>query len=231
MIALPFFGLALSLPGSLEQLIFKALAVLGGAAVGGFGAGLAAKLLARLATIKTVPRIPLRITQVLGAVLMGLIVAHFVWGPGGGGGGGGGGWSLFGGSGTGDGGEKTYLTSTTEGSSPKGESVTSTGKSESSADETLRVEVLGTAVQDERWYRIKEHHKVYTLAEIQALVKQRVKTAKPAKPVKKLVIVLYENSPDIAKDQVRKLQEFARDQRLELGQDFPSGNAPKGPVD
>ena len=222
MIAPPVFGFDLFLPGSLEQMIVKVLAVLGGAAVGGIGAGLITKVLARLATTRAVPLLPLRIVRVLGAIAVGLIVARFLWGTGGGGGGGGGGWGLFGGTGSG-GAETTQLTSTTEASSRKEESPGATSKAPATPEETLRVEVLGERVQGDRWYRIEGQSKLLTLAEIQRLVEQRAKTGTP---LRNLVIVVYKNSPAPDKDQVVKLREISRDLGLTPSVEEPLRDAP-----
>src|ERR1700736_1607874 len=54
--------------------LFMALAIAGGAALGGLGSGLLVRLIARASFSRKVPRIPLRIVQVLGATSAGLVV-------------------------------------------------------------------------------------------------------------------------------------------------------------
>ncbi len=81
------------------QWVLRVLAIAGAAAVVGLGAGLVTQGLSRLLTTKPVPRIPLNIIRVLGAVVGGWIAFYVLFGGGLGGFGGGGGWSLFGGGG------------------------------------------------------------------------------------------------------------------------------------
>src|SRR5216684_7787596 len=84
----------------------RILAVVGGVAVGGFGTGWLVKVLARPVTVKKLPTPLLRISRISGGLVVGLIVAAWVFNLGGTGGigGSGGGWWPFGqGSGSGTG--------------------------------------------------------------------------------------------------------------------------------
>ncbi len=93
------FGLDMPAGDVIGQWVLRLLAVAGGAAVGGFGVGLITQGLSRLLTTRPVPRTPLNIVRLLGAVVCGWVVALLVFGGGFGGLGGGGGWGLFGGGG------------------------------------------------------------------------------------------------------------------------------------
>lgn len=80
------------------MLAMRILAVLGGVAVGGYGTGWLIKFLARPFAFKQIPTPLLRISRVMGALVVGLIVAAWVFNLGGTGGigGSGGGWWPFG---------------------------------------------------------------------------------------------------------------------------------------
>jgi len=96
---LPPFALDLPAGDTIGQFVLRVLAVVGGAAVGGFAMGLITQGLSRLVTTRPVPRVPLLIVRVLGAIACGWVVFLLVFGGGLGGLGGGSGWSLFGGAG------------------------------------------------------------------------------------------------------------------------------------
>jgi hypothetical protein len=98
--ALPF-GLDLPTTDSIGQWVLRILAVAGAAAIGGFATGLITQGLSRLLTTRPVPRVPLRIVRVLGAIVCGWVVALLLIG--GVGSGGGGGLWPFGGGGPGGG--------------------------------------------------------------------------------------------------------------------------------
>jgi hypothetical protein len=223
MTTLPVFGFDLVTPGHLEQWLVRILAVLGGAAVGGTGAGLVAQVLTRMVAARSLPRLPLRIIRLLGAVTLGLAMALFLFGVGGGLGGGGTGWGLFGGRGTGSGnGASAHLTGTTEETSRKEPSRTDTGKARVVPEEASRIEVLGEPIQDDRWYRIEGQSERHTLAEVRRLVEQRRKEG----PLRQLVIIVYLNSPDRDKNQVVQLRDLARDLGLTPSVEEPRRDAP-----
>jgi hypothetical protein len=129
---------ALELPSSdlLGQWLLRILAVAGGAAVGGVGIGLITQGLSRLLTTRPIPRVPLRIVRILGAIVCGWIVALLLFGGGLGGLGGGGGWSFGGSGGGGTGKEQPRTTAGT------GETGRESGKAGPGGGLTLRVEVL-----------------------------------------------------------------------------------------
>lgn len=202
-------ALELNTPGSLEQWIIKGLCVIGGAALGGFLAGLVAQVLARLLAGRAVPRVPLTIIRLLGAIVLGWVVALFMFGGGGGGFGGFGGWG-FGGPGGGDTGRGTGKAGSTEHGSTtgKGEEPRDSARSTVPESAALRVEVLG--VSGERVYRVEGEEKTHTLAEVRSLIQERQKKA----PLQRVVIVIYRNSPEESKAQVTELEDLARELRL-----------------
>jgi hypothetical protein len=67
------------------DLLGRVLAVVGGAAVGGFGVGLVLQVLVKLTTAQRLPRWALHLVRLLGAVAAGLFVALWMFGTGGGG--------------------------------------------------------------------------------------------------------------------------------------------------
>jgi hypothetical protein len=121
------------------QWVLRILAIAGAAAVVGFGAGLITQGLSRLLTTRSVPRLPLNIIRILGAVVGGWLAAVLLFGGGPGGFGGGGGWSLFGGAGGGSGatGKAPPAAETGRGETPR-----ETGKASPGEGITLEVEVL-----------------------------------------------------------------------------------------
>jgi hypothetical protein len=203
------FALELNTPGSLEQWVIKGLCVIGGAAVGGFLAGLITQVLARLVSTRAVPRVPLNIIRLLGAIVLGWVVALFMFGGGGDGFGGPGGWLGFGGSG-GDTGQGTGKAGSTEHglTTGKGKGPRDSGKAVVPDAATLRVEVLG--VRGESVYRIEGDTETHTLAEMRTLIQERRKKA----PLQRIVIVIYRNSPEESKAQVTELEGLARELSL-----------------
>ena len=164
--------------GNLGDWLLRGLAVVGAAALGGFGAGLILQIATRLTTTRQVPRPVLRLIRILGAITCGLLVAFALFhagGPGGGGSGSGGGKDA------GQGLHDTSAGKDTPPPQPKGSTPPAA---------ELRVVVLNR--MDGRNYRVEGDAEAHTLDEVQALVKQR-KSQKP--PLQKLVIVLYKDSP------------------------------------
>jgi hypothetical protein len=120
------------------QWVLRILAVAGAAAVIGFGAGLVTQGLSHLLTTKAVPRFPLNIIRILGAVVGGWLAVLLLFGGGPGGFGGGGGWSLFGGGGgSGGTGKEQPASATGRENGPRDTKKTSPGEGV-----TLEVEVL-----------------------------------------------------------------------------------------
>ena len=129
---------ALDLPGGdqIGQWVLRILAVAGAAAVGGLTVGLVTQGLSRLLTTKPVPRIPLNVVRLLGAVVCGWLATLLLFG-GGPGGFGGGGWSLFGGGGSGGTGKEQPPAATGRDGGPR-----ETDKTGPADGVTLEVEVL-----------------------------------------------------------------------------------------
>jgi hypothetical protein len=113
------------------------LSIIGAAAVVGLGAGLVTQGLSRLLTTRPVPRVPLNIIRVLGAVVGGWIAFYLVFGNGLGGFGGGGGLWPFGGGGTGGTAKEQPAAATGRQGEPR-----ETAKTGSAGGLTLEVEVL-----------------------------------------------------------------------------------------
>lgn len=175
--------------------VVKVLAVIGGGVLGGLGSGLLAQLLARAFAMKKLSRWPVLTVRLLGGVICGWLVALWLFGGGGAGIGGMGGWGF--GSGTGKGeSEQTSKVVKKEGEGKKDESTTQTP-----ADETLRIEVLGSDVlkkadQDlSRCYRIdtEEGPRFRTFEEIKEAIRKR---QEKQPPLRRIEIVLYKDSPE-----------------------------------
>jgi hypothetical protein len=200
---------------SLGDWLMPVLAVIGAAAVGGIGVGLIIQISARLLTAKKAPPRLVQVMRVLGAITVGLLVAMILFrsgGPGGGGSGSGGGKDSGKGPMSEDLGKDTAKT--------KDDSKT---KSPTSAAATLRIEVVGSAAGERRHYHVKGDDRPHTLDEVRALLAARLKQQPP---LEKVVIVLYENSPDKDTQIVRSLVDLARDNRLTPDISEPQGKAP-----
>ncbi len=221
--------IAAVLPAVGEQILLaeKILAVVGGAVVGGLVVGLLAQLVTRAFAAQKLPRGPLLVTRLLGAVIGGWIVALWVLGGGGPGFGGQGGWGFGSGSGSG--------AKTTEVAKKDGEGKKTNGETKAPAAETLRIEVLGQGSlqkQDanaSRFYRIDtgDGQRLLTFAEVKELVKKR-QTEQP--PLRRIEIVLYKDSPDERVPIVSQLKVWAGDleggkMKVDISQ--PDADAPR----
>jgi hypothetical protein len=190
--------------------VVKVLAVVGGGVLGGLGLGLLAQLLARAFTTKKLPRWPRLVVQLLGGGICAWLVALWLFGGGGGGIGGTGGWGFGSGPGKGDG-EKT-----TEVARKDSDSTKTSGEAVVPAADTLRIEVLGRAVlpkEDidmQRWYRIdtEEKPRLMTFAEVKETVNGR---QKKQPPLRRIAIVLYNDSPAEDVAVVSQLVAWGRD--------------------
>jgi hypothetical protein len=199
-------------------LVVKVLAVVGGAVLGGLFTGLLVQLLVKALTAQKLPRYPLLIFRVLGAVLCGWLVALFVFGGGGPGLGG------LGGGGFGSGEQKNAAAK--KDLVPKENSDTAKDKPRDKAPEgVLRVEVLtnpaaekvlGKAgVESQRFYRIEgaEANDLLTLDDMKKKIRERLPT------LRRLDIVTREDSPDKDVPRVAELRHWAEDQKLKV--EFP----------
>jgi hypothetical protein len=199
-------------PENLGQLVVKVLAVAGGVLVGGLGLGLLAQVLARTLYGGGVPKWLLQAIRVLGAIAGGWTVALFVFGSGSGSGlgfGGGGGGTGTGKEGATGGGAAPAVTSKEE--APPADTRRESSSAGTEAGGTLRIEVLGEGVKEGRFYRLEGETKARTLEELKDAV-EHVRQEKPG--LKKVEIVLYENSPDRDRPAVTELQRWAKQKEL-----------------
>jgi hypothetical protein len=197
--------------GNLGDWLLRALAVVGGAAVGGVGAGLIVQLSARLATTRQVPRPVLRLMRISGAITCGLLVAYALFrgtGPGGGGSGEGGGK---------DAGKGTHDISVGKEAKSKEQ------PKDSYPPELKTMSVTVLPAKDGRYYRIGDEKQTLTFAEIKDRVAFR---RAQAMPFEKLIIVIYKNSPDQNTQIVQRLKELAQESSVTPEISEPNANAP-----
>jgi hypothetical protein len=199
-------------PTSIDQLgqwVLRGLAVAGGATVGGFGTGILTQFVARLTMARPLPKPAVNILRILGALVAGCLVWMWVFGSGGAGFG-------FGGGGFGLGGHETGAGGTGRGQNAESakEALPINGTDPSAGPEVLRIEVLGDRPEERtHFYRIDggTSRARLNLEELRGRIRERLTQAPP---LKKLVIVLYLDSPDKDKLQVRELQDLALDLKL-----------------
>jgi hypothetical protein len=183
----------------------KVLAIAGGAALGALLVGLLTQLLCRVVTTRKVPRGLLFVIRLLGAVVCGWLVALWVFGGGGGGIGG------PGGSGFGAGAGKGAQQATAEAEKNRAE-----GKRPDDSSAALRVEVLGDAalrrtaagkpVDPDRRYRVEGRDGLLTLSEVEQFIEQQRTKA----GLRRLDVILYNDSPAPNVPYVSRLVEWAR---------------------
>jgi hypothetical protein len=191
--------------GSIDVLV-RCLAVAGAAALGGVVLGLLTQLIVKATTTRKLPPWPLNTVRVLGEVASGWLVALWLFGGGGPGIGGMGGWGIGSGTGRGEG-DKTQA--------EKDKGGKGAGPGEVSADESLRVEVLGdpdlgriagAGFDPRRPYRVEGTEKLLTLEEVKKAVKDR---QQQSPPLRRLVLVLYLDSPTEQGGRVEDLKAWA----------------------
>jgi hypothetical protein len=191
----------------------KILAIAGGAALGALLVGFLTQLFCRAVTTRKVPRGVLFVIRLLGAVVCGWLVALWVFG-------GGGGWlGGPGGSGFGTGAGKGTRQAAGEAGEDRVE-----GKNPGDSSSVLRVEVLGDAalkrgaagkpVDPSRRYRMEGRDGLLTLPEARTVIKQRQEGA----GLRRLDVILYNDSPARDVPYVRELVKWAED--LPLGVDI-----------
>jgi hypothetical protein len=196
---------------NLSYWLLCGLAVIGAAALGGFGAGLIVQLSARLMTTRRVPRPVLRLVRLLGAITCGLLVAMALFRSGGPGGGG-----------TGEGGGKDA------GKGPRDinvgkDSVPKEQPKDNYAPELKYMHITVVPAKDGRYYRIGDDKQALTFAE----VKDRVAFRRAqAMPFEKLIIVVYEDSPDQNTPIVQQLKTLAQDNSVTPEISMPKGKVP-----
>jgi hypothetical protein len=217
------FGAQTSSINQLGEWVLRGLAVAGGATVGGFGTGFLTQLVARLTVARPLPKPAVNILRFLGAIVAGCLVWLWVFGSGGQGFGLGGGGFGLGGHETGAGG-----TGASRNIESGKETVHNDGTDPTVGPGVFRVEVLGDRPEErERFYRLEngEPKTRLTMKELRSRINER-KTQSP--PLQKLVIVLYLDSPDKDKLQVRELQELALDLKLPFVIETMNRKAPQG---
>jgi hypothetical protein len=204
--------------------VVKVLAVVGGAVLGGLLIGLFSQLLVKAFTGKSLPRFPLLMLRVLGGILVGWLVALFVFGGGGSGLGGLGGWGF----GTGKGGGEAKDSEVKKDSSPKDAAPPKDAGSGTAPERVLRVEVLTDpavekalgkeGVERKRFYRIEgtEGNDLLTLDALKEKVRERLKKQPP---LERLDVVTREDSPDKDVPRVAELRRWAEDQKIKV--EFP----------
>jgi hypothetical protein len=183
----------------------KILAIAGGAALGALLSGLLTQLLCRAVTTRKVPRGVLFLIRLLGAVVCGWLVALWVFGGGGGGLGGPGGSGFGAGAGKG-----------TQQPAGEGEKKREEDRRPDKGTAGLRVEVLGdpalkrvaagNPVDPNRRYRVEGKEGLMTLSEVEQLIEQRRTSA----GLRRLDIILYNDSPARNVLYVARLEEWAR---------------------
>jgi hypothetical protein len=206
----------------LGMLALKGLALVGGFAVGAFLTGGLMRLLVRALTTRPVPRALLWLVRMLGGAALALAVWLWVTGTGDFGPGRGGLWGLGGPGADGEPSEstthQTSLTSPPRAEPPAPEPPPAEGP------EVLRVLMLGgSRVSEKRFYRLEGQEQPLTLADLsQALRERRDKQAS----LKRLEVVVYENSVAADHPAVRDLQRWARENDWAVTLSFPKSDLP-----
>jgi hypothetical protein len=86
------------------------------------------------------------------------------------------------------------------------------------------VEVLAAGSgEGERWYRVEGQSGRHTPAEVKDILREQ---REKSPPIKKLVIVVYRDSPDRSAYPVRRLEELANELGLTPVIELPDRNAP-----
>jgi len=181
------------------MLAVRALAVVGGVAVGGYGTGWLIKVLSKPLAFKEPPALLMRGSRLLGALVVGLIVAAWVFNLGGSGGigGSGGGWWPFGQSGG-------------SGNSSAAGQISGSGPSQPKADpapSALRIHMRGgkEAEEDQRFYQI-EGDPPRTWTDLEKSLTER----KQNDPAMVIEIVIAKGSVDDQSEAVRELKNWAK---------------------
>jgi hypothetical protein len=217
--------------------VLKVLAVAGGAGLGGLIVGLLSQFLSRSLTAQKLPPKLLHGSRLGGAGIGGWLVALWVFGGGGTGLGGGGGFGVGPGEGTGPDNSPPGVTKDANNDKHEPPPPPPGG----GGTESLRVEVLGKGTLTkitggagadlDRCYRVegKEGQRLLTLAEAKDLVRER---QKQTPPLRRVEIVLYNDSPARDVPFVTRLSHWAREQdgadgeKLRVDFSSPDANAP-----
>jgi hypothetical protein len=181
------------------MLAVRILAVVGGVAVGGLGTGWLIKILAKPLAFKQLPAPLVRAGRILGGLVLGLIVAAWVFNLGGTGGIGGsaGGWWPFGQSGG----------SGVSAAPKQNETSTSPQPNQSPVPNVLRIQMRGgiEAEKDQRLFEI-EGEKPQTWTELEKDLTERKKN----NPSLVIEIVISKGSVDEQSEAVKELKNWAK---------------------
>jgi hypothetical protein len=190
--------------------VVRLLAVVGGAALGGFGIGFLVRLAGRFLGARTVPRTMLNLVRLLAAVVAGWVVWLLVFGTGGAGIGGPGGSSIGGAPGSGKG------TAPDAARAPQPEPAERAGG-------TLPIVILGgTQVREGRFYEVPGEKEPLTLSAL----KEVLKTRQQAGNLRRIEIVIYGSSVYKESEAVTALEDWARQHDLDVTMSFPKAGAP-----
>jgi hypothetical protein len=181
------------------MLAVRILAVVGAVAVGGYGTGWLVKVLSKTLAFKQLPAPLMRASRILGALVIGLIVAAWVFNLGGTGGigGSGGGWWPFGQSGG---------SGSSSASSQNGAPSPSQAKAEPGS-QALRIHMRGgrEAEENQRFYEI-EGEPPRTWAELEKILVERIKN----NPDLVIEIVIDRGSVAEQSEPVQELKNWAK---------------------
>jgi len=196
--------------------LLKILAIAGGAAVGALGSGLLLRLVGKLSLGRKVPRIPLRVVQLIGGATLGVAV-YWAFGPGGSGFGGDG--SGFSGKGPGD----SLSTDMDSRPDPLAAKEPARNERPPTGSDVLRVEMLGgDRVKQDRFYLLEGDKQPRNLADLRNAIRAR-REAKDKPELERLEIVVYEDSVAPDHPAVRDLKKWAEQNHLSVTMNEPAG--------
>jgi hypothetical protein len=213
------FLFALDMPGTehVTEMVIRGLAVAGAAALGFFGIGGLTQLLSRAMTTYSMPRVPLNIIRVLGAVAVGLLAWALLFHTGDGGSGGGGLWPFGGGGGSGTGKSGEPPATQREAPTSRGETGRDTGRAERTG---LKIVVVGS---NPVVYRVEGSPDL----PLDKLKESLLERKKATPPLQKLDIVVYkEDGPVPDSAPVTALVDWARDNGLKAAVSQEPGRTP-----
>jgi hypothetical protein len=196
-------------PAAVEPAV-KILAIFGGAVLGGLLLGYFTQVLVRMVSTQKMPTWARNVVRLLGAVVVGWVLALWLFGGPGPGIGGSGGWGFGQDSGSG--------TSKAKAPEKGGPSSAKETPEVPSADSTVRIEVLGPdALQrlsgkadQAHCYRVDTEAgpRLMSLPEVKDFLRGRLKKEPP---LRRVSLVLYKDSPDKSVPLVRELKDWAGD--------------------
>jgi hypothetical protein len=192
-------------------LVVRLLAVVGGVAAGGLLAGWLVKGLAKSLAFKSAPNSLLRVSRALGGLIVGLVVAAWVFNLGGAGGmgGSGGGWWPFGQAGG----------SGTSNISGLGDSKTPPQPKPDPNAKAFRIRMRGglEAEKDQRFYLIEEDQPL-TWAELEKVLAEKQKNDQSLV----IAVVIGKKSVDEQNQAVQVLKNWAKENSIAVKMEFES---------